>query len=760
MIRRLLVVTSLLAVLARLTLAISADTPVNIKADKLKFIEGSGQVEATGSVEAKFTEATIQADRLLMDSASNVATAEGHVKLNGRGYQSEARRLDYNADTRVAKFSDFRVTVQPQKMNGPLSIVAQSFCDTGQKMGGGPGGLSTCFDGAPHYFLSARQIDYYPEDRVEARNVILYIGDLPLFWLPYLYYSLKEEGRRNWLFGHNEVEGDYLKTAWPYPLGLLMVDLMDRKGWGLGTDSQYALGALGLGSLYLYNVGEKDTGQNSWVERIKHQKQLGPNTNLTVDHSYVSTYRIPSGRIDQTTFGFDLNYASQAAAGLMFNLIDDRAGATGRYNLLFNQSIGKESMGYAYNYEFGKNDPKWLRKSQRFNYRTALLSDHVVFNTTANYYHSAAGAGDSGEEKVEPQIDLSGAESDFSWRYSQNWLIDLRQADYPGTTQYQFLEKQPELEISPRALNLSLFNLQSTFGFGRYREVKYVADLGKNRDFTTSRYRTTLNATRAVPLGPSTTLNLSAGVDQFLYGPGDQLYALREGASLNSDWRSFLRNDLTFRQGYTEGNTPFFFDQLGSRYHDLQEKLTFYHLNDFSWSLEGGHNWQSSKWFDVMTRLMVQPSSRFRWTVDTGWDIENTRYRDLVTALNYTPASSFALSLSLAQDLNGTGLRSASALYDWYLLEQQPNEFHFRVGQVFDPTTRELKVRDIMLIKQLHCWEMKYAYSDYRKEFSFTFSLKALPNDPVGFAGGRGFYFDSFERELRGLKPEGEVRRY
>ena len=161
-----------------------------------------------------------------------------------------------------------------------------------------------------------------------------------------------------------------------------------------------------------------------------------------------------------------------------------------------------------------------------------------------------------------------------------------------------------------------------------------------------------------------------------------------------------------------------------------------------------------------MTRLMVQSSSRLRWTVETGWDIENTRYRDLITALNYTPASSFGLSLSLAQDLNGTGLRSASALYDWYLLERQPNEFHFRVGQVFDPTTRELKVRDIMLIKQLHCWEMKYAYSDYRKEFSFTFSLKALPNDPVGFAGGRGFYFDSCERELRGLKPEGEVRRY
>ncbi|MFA4843558.1 MAG: LptA/OstA family protein [Candidatus Margulisiibacteriota bacterium] len=760
MIRFFFTTTCLFALLLLPSLAQTADTPVNIKADKLKFFEDSGQVEATGSVEVKFTTVTIQADRLLMDSASNVATAEGHVRLSGRDYQAEAGRLVYNADTQAAQFGDFRVKVQPQKMTGPLSITARSWSDDGKRMGGGPGGLSTCSDPTAHYFLTAQTIDYYPEDRVEARNVVLFIGDLPLFWWPYIYYSLKDEGRKNWLFGHNEVEGDYLKTSWVYPLGILLVDYMDKKGWGLGTDSQYTLGALGLGSLYLYNVAEKDTGMGSWVERIKHSKQLGPNTNLKIDHSYVSTYRIPSGRIDQTTFGLDLSYAAKTSAGLKFDLLDDRAGGAERYNFQFNQAAGKESMNYVYNYEFGKADPKWLRKSQRFNYRTALLGDHVVFNTTANYYHSSTGAGDSGEEKVEPQIDLSGSERDFSWRYSQNWLADLRQADYPGTMHYQFLEKQPELEISPRTLNLSLFNLQSTFGYGRYREVKYVAELGGNRDFTTSRYRSTLNAAKALPLGASTTLNLSAGIDQFLYGPGDQLYALREGASLNSNWRSCLRNDLTFRQGYTDGNTPFFFDQLGSRYHDLQEKLTFYHLSDFSWSLEGGHNWQTSKWFDVMTRLMAQPAGWLRWTLDTGWDIENTRYKDLVTALNLTPASYFGLSLSLAQDLNGTGLRSASALYDWYLLEKGPNEFHFRVGQVFDPATRELKVRDIMLVKQLHCWEMKYAYSDYRKEFSFTFSLKALPGDPVGFAGGRGFYFDSFEKELRGLKPEGEIRRY
>jgi hypothetical protein len=105
-------------------------------------------------------------------------------------------------------------------------------------------------------------------------------------------------------------------------------------------------------------------------------------------------------------------------------------------------------------------------------------------------------------------------------------------------------------------------------------------------------------------------------------------------------------------------------------------------------------------------------------------------------------------------------LRQASALYDLYLLKGQPNQTQLRFSQVFDAFTKEFKVRDIMVIRQLHCWEMRFTYSDYRKEYSFTFGLKAIPDEPVGFSSGRGFYFDEFERSMQQLNPQGEVRRY
>ena len=57
-------------------------------------------------------------------------------------------------------------------------------------------------------------------------------------------------------------------------------------------------------------------------------------------------------------------------------------------------------------------------------------------------------------------------------------------------------------------------------------------------------------------------------------------------------------------------------------------------------------------------------------------------------------------------------------------------------------------MRDLMIVKNLHCWEMKYAYSDWLKEWRVTFTLKAFPEVPVGWgAGDRGSFFEGFSTD-------------
>ena len=357
-------------------------------------------------------------------------------------------------------------------------------------------------------------------------------------------------------------------------------------------------------------------------------------------------------------------------------------------------------------------------------------------------------------------VEISGKEPGFSWRYYENWYIDLDRDDYTGDDTHQYLEKQPEIEVTPNPLDLKLFNLRPKFGYGHYREVRYVTQLGGNRDFASERYQATLNADKRIPLGLGTLAILGAGVDQFLYTPGDQLYAYRESLGLQTNLFGFFRNNVDYRRSTTDGNTPFLFDQLGTHYHDIREKMTFYYQNKASWTISGGRNWQTHKWFDVDTNLMLKPDERVHWGARTGWDVENKRYKDLVNNLTFVPYGFLSVKFSTVSDMNVGELRSGSVLYDLFLLQGESNQWHVKLSQIYEPATQQFKVRDIMVVKDLHCWELKYTYSDYRKEFSFTFGLKALPDEPVGISTGRGFYMEGFEKELKELKQEGAIKRY
>ena len=64
-----------------------------------------------------------------------------------------------------------------------------------------------------------------------------------------------------------------------------------------------------------------------------------------------------------------------------------------------------------------------------------------------------------------------------------------------------------------------------------------------------------------------------------------------------------------------------------------------------------------------------------------------------------------------------------------------------------------------MIVKDLHCWEIKYMYSDYRKEFSYTFKTKAFPDEPFGYAPAKGFYHEGFNKSIKEMKDT-SPRRY
>src|SRR5690606_17078623 len=106
-----------------------------------------------------------------------------------------------------------------------------------------------CDREAPHYHLTARKVEYYPEDRIIFRHLVYKEGEISLFYLPVMVVSLRER-ESNFerpVIGYNENDGWYVKLVYRYFLtagynGLLMADWFQYGGFGQGVKNYFPVG--------------------------------------------------------------------------------------------------------------------------------------------------------------------------------------------------------------------------------------------------------------------------------------------------------------------------------------------------------------------------------------------------------------------------------------------------------------------------------------------------------------------------------------
>jgi len=732
-----------------------SEIPVNIKAQKLKYIEETGMVTATGSVEVYLKDLVIRADELWVDTKTNIVTAEGRVTFKNPDYQGRGTTLTYFTADDTSLFSGFKSRLNPDTIHGNLYLNAEEIDNRKARWQGREGAMTTCDyaeEDRAHYHTAARRVVYYPGDKVEGWSVTQYIGPVPVMWLPYVVYDLKSRRKRNWSIGHNQVEGDFIKTFWDVPDGTLYIDEMEKKSLGLGLDKKYDLGKKGAGSYSLYHVSEADTHMEDWVTKWNHSLEPTPNSKFSLAHTSSQMYLIPFGRLNQSTYRLDYSFQKDDRRfSSYFDALDNRSGAAERMSFGLNNTWKDLNTTYNVDLDQGKGPSRYIRWGQRLAHNQQLFSDKTRLSFNANYFDSIRSPGIPGDERLEPNLTLTHTGTSYTVSIYENWYMDLDRDLYFGDNTDQFVEKQPEITLRPNSLDLRLFTLSPEFTYGWYREVRYVPALGRNRDFKASRYRSTLNANKSLPLALGSTLFLTAGVDQLLYEPGDQLYNYREGAQLRTQGGEVMINEAAFSRGISEGNSPFLFDQLGTRYSNLRDTLTFYYLNYFNWATSSGYNFETRKYFNIDTNLNLQPHPNLNLNERTGWDIENQRYLDLSTSASLRPINKCQVDLSAVNDLNSGYIKSGNSLValeindekDWF------NHWQFKFGHVYNPATQDFKLVDLMVVKDLHCWEVTYTYSDYRKEFAFIFKLKALPEEPFGYTEGRGFYFEGFDKAFK-----------
>ena len=256
--------------------------------------EKTGIITMTNDFVVRFRDGVLTAHQGQVNSRTGDVVAEGDVVLE-RGNQSwRGDLLEYNYVTRKAQTGEFRMGRAPFFAAGrgmTADLTNNAFTSTNSF-------LTTDDVADPGYRVRARSLKLVAGKYFEAKDAVLYLGKVPVFYWPYYRQSVDAHSS-HFMFtpGYRNSFGPFLLGAydwyWDEKLyGAIHVDYREKIGVGFGPQVNFDMGAAGRGYFTSYYLHDSDPNPDpvgptygyiipTERERITVSYRVDPATNLS-----------------------------------------------------------------------------------------------------------------------------------------------------------------------------------------------------------------------------------------------------------------------------------------------------------------------------------------------------------------------------------------------------------------------------------------------------------------------------------------------
>ena len=278
---------------------------------------------------------TIKSDTMNSNESDNTVTANGNVHMEWGGMTLTSQRAVYNRTTGVlSAYGDVVITKDEDKLRGEWATLdtnsgrgeihkgVASLQDSAINFTGdtiirnGNGTLSlrgteltTCELPDPSWKLSAEKLDVDLLGYAIGKNIIFYIKDKPVLYLPWIAFPAVKDKKDGLLFpklGYSRKRGiRYDQPVYwvisPSQDAIIDLDIQTKRGVGLGLDYRYIRKRGSEGNLTGYLI--YDYMDNRWRGQVyqTHKEIFSPDLNLrssinlTTDRQFLSDYGEKSG---------------------------------------------------------------------------------------------------------------------------------------------------------------------------------------------------------------------------------------------------------------------------------------------------------------------------------------------------------------------------------------------------------------------------------------------------------------------------------
>ena len=255
---------------------------VTMQADQVTYSAADNKAHAKGNVVLTTADQRLTCDQMQLDRTTQEVEAQGNVYLDMPQEQVLADGLTYNFEDSTGEFRQASMYLDPYKITGQkLDKLSEDHMAVEE------GYLTTCDLDQPHYRVQAKRMDVYVKDKAVLRKMKIFIGNLPVMYMPYYVQDLKNKPMWTIIPGENKAFGYFLLTSLRFRVGehlklTVHEDLRERAGFGEGLDVKYDTPNFGQGMVSGYYATENLIASHHLFDLYRHGVKRGPTNHHTL----------------------------------------------------------------------------------------------------------------------------------------------------------------------------------------------------------------------------------------------------------------------------------------------------------------------------------------------------------------------------------------------------------------------------------------------------------------------------------------------
>lgn len=271
--------------------AILVDAPTDVRAQQIESPDGL-QFELTGNVLLSRGEERLSAPSASFNRESEVAVANGPVRLEDETIVAYATQVRSNLKVRSSELDNVRYALKDGRGNG----AASSAVHLGKVTNLSDVSFTSCPGDLPAWQVRAKSIELEHDRKIgRARDFRVVLGTVPVFYWPYASFPLTDERKSGFLSPLISAGSNGLDVTVPYYLNLapnydltLNNRLIQRRGFMFGGEFRYLGEASNANVRAAYLSQDRIADRERYSANVDYLYAFNPNWYFNADLNKVS----------------------------------------------------------------------------------------------------------------------------------------------------------------------------------------------------------------------------------------------------------------------------------------------------------------------------------------------------------------------------------------------------------------------------------------------------------------------------------------